>query len=56
MPVTGIALTKLDGTAKGGTIFALAEQTGIPVRFVGIGEQAGDLGVFDADEFVKALV
>ena len=56
VPVTGIVLTKLDGTAKGGVIFALAEQTGIPVRFVGVGEQAGDLGVFDADEYVRALV
>lgn len=56
VPVSGIALTKLDGTARGGVIFALAERTGIPVRFVGVGEQAADLGEFDAREFVDALL
>ncbi len=53
--VTGIALTKLDGTAKGGIIFAIARQLGLPIRFIGIGEQAEDLRPFDADEFVRAL-
>ncbi len=53
--VTGIALTKLDGTAKGGIIFAIARQLNIPIRFIGIGEKAEDLRPFDADEFVKAL-
>jgi fused signal recognition particle receptor len=53
--VTGIALTKLDGTAKGGIIFAIARQLGLPIRFIGIGEKAEDLRPFDADEFVKAL-
>lgn len=53
--VTGIALTKLDGTAKGGIIFAIAEQTKIPIRFIGIGEGINDLRPFDADEFVEAL-
>ena len=53
--VTGITLTKLDGTAKGGVIFALSQQFGIPVRFIGVGEQAEDLQVFNADNFVKAL-
>jgi fused signal recognition particle receptor len=56
VPLTGIALTKLDGTAKGGVLFALAEQTGVPIRFIGVGEKAEDLGVFDADEYVAALL
>lgn len=55
-PLTGIALTKLDGTAKGGIIFALARKFGIPVRFIGVGEQADDLNRFRADEFVDALL
>jgi fused signal recognition particle receptor len=54
--VSGITLTKLDGTAKGGIVFAIAEELGIPVRFVGVGEQAEDLRVFCADEFVTALL
>lgn len=53
--VTGIALTKLDGTAKGGIIFAIADQTKIPIRFIGIGEGIDDLRPFQADEFVEAL-
>jgi fused signal recognition particle receptor len=53
--VSGITLTKLDGTAKGGIIFAIAAKLGIPVRFIGVGEQAEDLRVFGADEFVDAL-
>jgi fused signal recognition particle receptor len=53
--VTGIALTKLDGTAKGGIIFAIAKQTGIPIRFIGVGEGIDDLRPFHADEFVDAL-
>ena len=53
--VSGIALTKLDGTAKGGIIFALAKQLGIPIRFVGIGEQVDDLRPFSAEQFVDAL-
>lgn len=56
VPVTGIALTKLDGSAKGGVLFALAEQTGVPIRYIGVGEQAEDLGVFDADDYVAALL
>lgn len=55
-PLTGIALTKLDGTAKGGIIFALAKKFGIPVRFIGVGEQVDDLNRFKADEFVDALL
>ncbi|MBV1870001.1 MAG: signal recognition particle-docking protein FtsY, partial [Gammaproteobacteria bacterium] len=53
--VTGIALTKLDGTAKGGIIFALANQFKIPIRFIGVGEQAEDMRPFEAREFVNAL-
>lgn len=54
--VTGLALTKLDGTAKGGVIFALAERLRLPIRFIGIGEQADDLQPFDAREFTRALL
>ncbi|KAB7627364.1 signal recognition particle-docking protein FtsY [Alkalilimnicola sp. S0819] len=54
--VDGVVLTKLDGTAKGGVIFAIAEQLGLPVRFIGVGEGAEDLRPFDADEFVRALL
>ena len=53
--VTGLTLTKLDGTAKGGVIFALAKQLGLPVRFVGIGEGINDLRPFDANDFTRAL-
>jgi len=54
--LTGIILTKLDGTAKGGIIFALASQLGIPIRYIGIGEKAEDLKAFNAEMFVKALL
>jgi len=53
--VTGITLTKLDGTAKGGIVFALAEQLSIPVRFIGVGESIDDLRPFQAKEFTEAL-
>ncbi|HAG62466.1 MAG TPA: signal recognition particle-docking protein FtsY [Coxiellaceae bacterium] len=53
--VTGLCITKLDGTAKGGILFALAEQCGIPIRFIGVGEGIDDLQPFDPDEFVDAL-
>ena len=53
--VTGIVLTKLDGTAKGGIIFAIAQKTKIPIRFIGVGEGIQDLRPFQADEFVNAL-
>ena len=52
--VTGIALTKLDGTAKGGIIFALAKTMKLPIRFIGVGEQIDDLKSFNAKEFVEA--
>jgi fused signal recognition particle receptor len=53
--VTGIALTKLDGTAKGGIVFAIADRLHLPIRFVGVGESLEDLRPFDAEEFVEAL-
>ncbi len=54
--ITGIALTKLDGTAKGGIVFALAEKLGIPIRFIGIGEGIDDLRPFNSEDFVRALL
>jgi fused signal recognition particle receptor len=54
--VTGIVLTKLDGTAKGGIVIAIADELGIPVRYVGVGESVDDLMPFDAREFVHALL
>jgi len=54
--VSGLVITKLDGTAKGGVVFALAREFGIPIRFAGIGEQPEDLQVFDAPAFVDALL
>ncbi|MHB9796733.1 signal recognition particle-docking protein FtsY [Pseudomonas sp. MT3] len=53
--LTGLALTKLDGTAKGGVIFALAKQFGLPIRYIGVGEGIDDLRTFEADAFVRAL-
>lgn len=53
--LSGLVLTKLDGTAKGGVIFALAKQFGLPIRYIGVGEQIDDLRPFTAPEFVKAL-
>ncbi|MDO6515276.1 signal recognition particle-docking protein FtsY [Neptuniibacter sp. 2_MG-2023] len=53
--VTGISLTKLDGTAKGGVIFAIAKQMDLPIRFIGVGEQIDDLRPFNSQEFVDAL-
>jgi fused signal recognition particle receptor len=54
--VTGLVITKLDGTAKGGVVLAIAEQLKIPIRFVGLGEQIDDFGVFNAADFVSALL
>jgi fused signal recognition particle receptor len=56
VPVTGIVLTKLDGTAKGGIALAIAGELGIPVKLIGIGESLEDLRPFDADDFARALV
>lgn len=53
--VSGLVVTKLDGTAKGGILFALAKTTGIPIRFIGVGEQIDDMRPFEAKEFVDAL-
>ncbi len=54
--VSGLAITKLDGTARGGVLFALASTHGIPIRFIGVGESADDLRPFDAEEFVDAIL
>ena len=54
-PITGLILTKLDGTGKGGVVVAIKEELGYPVRFVGLGEQVDDLQPFDKDAFVEAL-
>ena len=53
--ITGIVLTKLDGTAKGGVVFAIRDGLGIPVKYIGVGEQIDDLQPFDPDDFAKAL-
>jgi fused signal recognition particle receptor len=54
--VTGLVITKLDGTAKGGVVLAIAQRLNIPIRFIGVGEQSEDFGVFNATEFVSALL
>jgi fused signal recognition particle receptor len=54
--VTGLVVTKLDGTAKGGIVLAIAQKLKIPIRFVGVGEQSEDFGVFNASDFVSALL
>jgi fused signal recognition particle receptor len=54
--ITGIVVTKLDGTAKGGVVIAIARRFGLPIRFVGVGEQAEDFGIFDARAFVEGLL
>jgi fused signal recognition particle receptor len=56
MGVTGLVVTKLDGTAKGGVVLAIAQKLNIPIRFVGVGEDTEDFGVFNAAEFVSALL
>ena len=53
--ITGIILTKLDGTAKGGMIFSIMEELKVPVKYIGVGEQIEDLQPFDAENFVNAL-
>ncbi|MHB1007609.1 MAG: signal recognition particle-docking protein FtsY [Chloroflexota bacterium] len=54
--VTGLVIAKLDGTAKGGIVFAIAQELGIPIKFIGTGEHLDDLAEFDAEEFVNALL
>ncbi len=56
LDITGITLTKLDGTAKGGIVFSLAQQMQTPIRYIGVGETAQDLRVFNSEEFIKALL
>jgi fused signal recognition particle receptor len=54
--VTGLVLTKLDGTAKGGIVIAVQRELGVPVKLVGLGEGADDMAPFDAEQFVDALL
>ena len=54
--VTGLVLTKLDGTSKGGVVVGIAEENKIPVKFIGIGEQIDDMEVFNSEEFAKAII
>jgi fused signal recognition particle receptor len=54
-PITGLILTKLDGTGKGGVVVAIKEELGYPVQFIGLGEQMGDLQVFNPEMFVNAM-
>jgi fused signal recognition particle receptor len=56
VPVSGIVLTKLDGTARGGIVIAIERRLGVPVKFVGLGEGLGDLQPFDPDRFVAELL
>lgn len=56
MDLSGMVVTKLDGTAKGGVIFAIAEHLGLPIRFIGVGEKVEDLEVFEAERYVNALI
>jgi fused signal recognition particle receptor len=56
LSLTGIVLTKLDGTAKGGSVFAIRAEIGVPIRYVGFGEGVDDLAPFDPDAFVDALL
>ncbi|MGA1490018.1 MAG: signal recognition particle-docking protein FtsY, partial [Planctomycetota bacterium] len=55
MPVTGLVLTKLDGTARGGVIFPILDQVGLPVKYIGVGEGIDDLQRFEPERFVDAL-
>jgi len=55
MPVTGLVLTKLDGTARGGVIFPILEELSLPVKYIGVGEGVEDLQTFDPDQFIDAL-
>ena len=54
--LTGIILTKLDGTAKGGAVIGIVEENKIPVKFIGVGEQIDDMEVFNAEDFIKAII
>ena len=54
--VTGLVLTKMDGTAKGGVVLGIVEENEIPVKFIGVGEQMEDMEIFNSEEFVKAII
>ena len=54
--ITGIVLTKLDGTAKGGVVIGIVSENNIPVKFIGVGEQIDDMQVFNAQEFLDAII
>ncbi len=54
--ITGLVLTKLDGTAKGGAVIGIVEENKIPIKFIGVGEQIDDMEIFNADDFVKAII
>ena len=56
VPIDGAILTKLDGTAKGGIIFSLHKEVGIPVQFIGVGEELSDFEVFDPEKYVNGLI
>ena len=54
--ITGLVLTKLDGTAKGGVVIGIVAENNIPVKFIGVGEQIDDMREFDANDFVRAII
>ena len=54
--ITGLVLTKLDGTAKGGVVIGIVESNKIPVKFIGVGEQIDDMEIFNSEDFVKAII
>ena len=54
--ITGLVLTKLDGTAKGGVVIGIVEENKIPVKFIGVGEQIDDMEIFNSEDFVKAII
>jgi fused signal recognition particle receptor len=55
LPISGLVVTKLDGTAKGGVLFAVEEQINVPVKFIGVGEKMKDLMPFEPEQFLEAL-
>ena len=56
VPITGLVLTKLDGTAKGGVVLGIVNENKIPVKFVGVGEKIDDMEIFNSEEFVNAII
>ena len=56
VPITGLILTKLDGTAKGGAVIGIVNENKVPVKFIGVGEQVDDMEIFNSEDFVKALI